>query len=389
MSGVRSHDLISTAEAARVMGCTVQHVRLLIRKGEIGGEKIGRDWLADRASVEAYTERRYLRGRGATAVVKEPQKVLPFDFPEEAKLVNVASVPQRSPFRYPGGKTWLVPIAREWLASLPKKPALLIEPFAGGGGIALMAAFEKRADRALLVELDPDIAEVWRIILSSQSSALCKKILGFHCNLDEVKKALEKPARSELGRAFQTFLRNRVSRGGILAPGAGFTKSGEAGKGISSRWYPETLSDRIMAIHERRDSVSFVEGDGLAFICEHVDDEDAAFFIDPPYPVAGRRLYRFHDLDHRRLFGLMARIRGCFLATYDHNPEIEALAREFGFETKLTPMKSTHHTKKFELLISRDLSWFSGPSSDLSGCSRPASGESVARTQEGSPAFLR
>ena len=28
-------------------------------------------------------------------------------------IVNVASVPQRSPFRYPGGKTWLIPIARK------------------------------------------------------------------------------------------------------------------------------------------------------------------------------------------------------------------------------------------------------------------------------------
>ncbi len=25
------------------------------------------------------------------------------------KVVNVATVPHRSPFRYPGGKTWLVP----------------------------------------------------------------------------------------------------------------------------------------------------------------------------------------------------------------------------------------------------------------------------------------
>jgi len=24
-------------------------------------------------------------------------------------IVNVAMVPQRSPFRYPGGKTWLIP----------------------------------------------------------------------------------------------------------------------------------------------------------------------------------------------------------------------------------------------------------------------------------------
>ena len=29
------------------------------------------------------------------------------------KVVNVASVPQRSPLRYPGGKTWLVPARRK------------------------------------------------------------------------------------------------------------------------------------------------------------------------------------------------------------------------------------------------------------------------------------
>lgn len=46
--------------------------------------------------------------------------------------VNVAAVPQRSPFRYPGGKTWLVPYARTWLSNLYPKPAVLIEPFAGG-----------------------------------------------------------------------------------------------------------------------------------------------------------------------------------------------------------------------------------------------------------------
>ena len=49
------------------------------------------------------------------------------------KIVNVASVPKRSPFRYPGGKTWLVPLARKWWKSLDRKPELLIEPFAGGG----------------------------------------------------------------------------------------------------------------------------------------------------------------------------------------------------------------------------------------------------------------
>ena len=47
-------------------------------------------------------------------------------------VVNVASVPQRSPFRYPGGKTWLVPYVRLWLSSITPPLQELIEPFAGG-----------------------------------------------------------------------------------------------------------------------------------------------------------------------------------------------------------------------------------------------------------------
>ena len=100
---------------------------------------------------------------------------------------------------------------------------------------------------------------------------------------------------------------------------------------------------------------------------------DAAYFIDPPYPVAGKRLYRFHSLNHRVLFETMASLKGPFLATYDHNPEIQALADEFSFESRLVPMKSTHHAKKYELLISRDLSWLDsegvlGSSADRVAC---------------------
>ena len=45
--------------------------------------------------------------------------------------VNVATVPQRSPLRYPGGKTWLVPHVRAWLSGIRPTPEVLMEPFAG------------------------------------------------------------------------------------------------------------------------------------------------------------------------------------------------------------------------------------------------------------------
>jgi len=43
-------------------------------------------------------------------------------------------------------------------------------------------------------------------------------------------------------------VKNRVNRGGILAPGAGMIKQGEKGKGLKSRWYPETLKRRILLL---------------------------------------------------------------------------------------------------------------------------------------------
>src|SRR5690554_6260073 len=82
-----------------------------------------------------------------------------------SKVVNVSSVPQRSPFRYPGGKTWLIPVVRKWLKQ-SKETKTLIEPFAGGGIVSLTAAFESLADKIVMVELDHEVAAVWEVIVN-------------------------------------------------------------------------------------------------------------------------------------------------------------------------------------------------------------------------------
>jgi DNA adenine methylase len=356
MDTIRSLGFISTHTAAELLGCTIQHIRLLIRQGKVRGEKVGRDWFADEETVREYARCCYVRQNVQPLFVREPQVESLFAEQELQPIVNVASVPQRSPFRYPGGKTWLIPMARLWFRSLTNVD-LMVEPFAGGGGIGLAAAFEGFVPKTLLVELDPEVAVVWRVMVGGGGPDLARLIREFDLTKDSVEKVIAKEPRDDLGRAFLTIIRNRASRGGILAPGAGLVKNGEAGKGIASRWYPETLAKRIEGIHDRRESLVFREGDGLEVLCEHQKNPKAAFFIDPPYPVAGKRLYRFHDLDHRSLFQTMSVLKGPFLATYDQNPQIERLAKEFGFKTRLVPMKSTHHTKKYELLIGRSFDW--------------------------------
>lgn len=276
-------------------------------------------------------------------------------------MVNVAQVPQRSPFRYPGGKTWLVPHIHQWFHSLPKKPSLFIEPFTGGGIISLTVAFEDLADHILMVELDRSIAAVWQTILSDNNDELADRIMCFHLTRESVRAEIAQTPQSTMDLAFQTILRNRTLHGGILAPGSGVLKYGENGKGIKSRWYPETLRHRIQNIQLVREKITFVQGDGIDAIREYANHKTSVFFIDPPYTAAGKRagarLYTHNDLDHDELFKQSARIKGDFLMTYDNSPELVSMAHRHRFKTRTVRMQNTHHTTMRELLIGRDLTW--------------------------------
>jgi DNA adenine methylase len=289
-----------------------------------------------------------------------------------AQVVNVASVPQRSPFRYPGGKTWLVPRIRHWLASpvrnqyglRPERPAEFVEPFAGGGIVSLTVAAERLADHVTMAELDPDVSAVWSTALDPEGAEwLANRILTFDLTLSHVKETLNQSPSDTRDRAFQTILKNRVYHGGILAPGSGLIKQGEAGRGLASRWYPQTLARRIRQIAVLRDRISFIQGDGLDVTADYITRQDAVIFLDPPYTVrgrgkrAGKRLYTYCDLDHERLFDLAAQTQGDFLMTYDDAPEVRRLAYAHNFDVRAIPMKNTHHAKMNELLMGHDLSW--------------------------------
>ena len=282
---------------------------------------------------------------------------------DSPKVVNVASVPHRSPFRYPGGKTWFVPRVRQWLRSLPVQPKTLVEPFAGGAIIGLTVAFERLADSVILVEKDEQVAAVWETIINTDDGAewLAEKIVNFKPTSESVKTLLSSKNNSLRDLAFKTIIQNRVSHGGILAEGAGLVKNGERGKGILSRWYPATLKRRIRDISTVRQNLKFIKGDGFQVIKKHLDSTDVVFFVDPPYTAskkkAGSRLYKHHQIDHEKLFELMLKVKGDFLMTYDDADEVRDLAKKHNFETRLVAMTNTHNTTMTELVIGRDLNW--------------------------------
>ncbi|MYA89552.1 MAG: DNA adenine methylase [Boseongicola sp. SB0662_bin_57] len=267
-------------------------------------------------------------------------------------------MPQRSPLRYPGGKTWLIPHIREWLRHT--EPEILIEPFAGGAIVSLTAVMEKLAESAVMIEIDRDVAAFWRSAL--ESGATLREWIGqFDPTLESLREIEQSPPESVVEHGFRTLVLNRTRRGGVLARGASFCKTGENGKGLRSRWYPETLVSRIAAIQDHSDRLSFLEGDGMKLlpILLRGWGREAAVFLDPPYTaaggkMAGSRLYEHSSIDHAALFAMLAEHESNFLMTYDAAPEIVELVRKHGFSAAVLSMKNGHHNRLVELVITSE-----------------------------------
>ncbi len=266
---------------------------------------------------------------------------------------NVATVPQRSPLRYPGGKTWLIPHIRVWLSRADA--TCLVEPFAGGGIVSLTAVMEGLVERAVMVDRDRDVAAFWRAALENTDD-LIERIDGFPLSRSAVEEIATAPPEDVVSHGFRTLVLNRTRRGGVLAPGASLTKHGENGAGIASRWYPATLRKRLRAISTCSDRIAFYEGDGVRATDLIARVEGVALFIDPPYTVpggkrAGSRLYAHNEVDHARIFEILADTRAEFLMTYDCSPEIVRLIRAHGFTAAVVEMKNGHHARLPELVI--------------------------------------
>lgn len=271
-------------------------------------------------------------------------------------VVNVSQVKHISPFRYPGGKTWLVPWMRDALRATGGVETF-VEPFLGGGSVGLMAVHEGLCQKAVFCEADPAVASVWEAMLGDTVVVddLCNRISRIAVTPESVSAALAAAEPGLAGRAFQVLLRNRTQRGGILAPGAGAIKKGDGGKGIAARWYPETLVRRIRLIHGLRDRIEFMQGDALALLPRFLKDVGAFCFIDPPYTAggkrAGARLYAHSQVDHAALFEIAGRLPGWAVMTYDDCAEVRSLARGAGMRVTSVAMKNTHHTLMQEALV--------------------------------------
>lgn len=240
----------------------------------------------------------------------------------------------KSPLRYPGGKSKLYPLL-ECIINKLNYPVTYIEPFAGGAGLALALLFNHDVENIILNDGDKAIYSVWRGILT-ETKKFIKLINDTPVTIDEWKKQRDiylnnnKKYSIELG--FATFFLNRTNRSGILKAGpiGGYAQQGKYK--IDCRFNKKDLIERILEISKMKKHIRIFNYDVRDFVNKVINHTENCFvYFDPPYYKKGVELYKnyFNDQDHLEISEQIKALNVDWLVTYDNNERIKELYNEY------------------------------------------------------------
>jgi DNA adenine methylase len=218
----------------------------------------------------------------------------------------------------------------------------MIEPFAGSGVVGLSLLHAGVIQRLVLVEKDKRIVCMLNGIVNDL--ALGDRYAAFECTNANVKKLI----RTEES-AFRYLVQTRCTHRSKF--GGGFRTT------IDARWCRQMVVENIRRVHAIRDRITIIEGDGLEVMRQYADDPNVGSFADPPYSAdvtsKGHMLFPHHQLNHQKLFSMLARWHGPWLLTEDNSPMVRSLAASYRLSVKRVFMTTADNKKKEELILWR------------------------------------
>lgn len=236
-----------------------------------------------------------------------------------------------TPLRYPGGKARFAPL----ITNLIKENQLLgghyLELYAGGAGIALDLLFSEAVSHIHINDIDPAIYKFWEATISDTENML-KLLFDTPINMKQwaywrdVMNGKIECSDTEIG--FATLFMNRTNRSGILKAGVIGGKHQNGIYKLDARFDKNKIAQRIKKIALYSDKISIYKMDALKLLnsCKAILPKKSLIYLDPPYYVKGKGLYRnyyTHD-DHLEIAKTLQSksFRYNWVLTYDHSPEI-------------------------------------------------------------------
>jgi DNA adenine methylase len=239
-----------------------------------------------------------------------------------------------SPLRYPGGKAAFAPYIAEVMKLNGLDGGHYMEPYAGGAGVALELLFHGIASHIHINDFDPAVHAFWISVVSHPSDLLAL-LDSTPINMDEWYKCRSilrgELAATEVEKGFATLFLNRTNRSGILKAGVigGLSQSGIYK--LDARFNKQMVSERIEKIAAQADNISVYFEDSLELLkrCVSVLPEQSLIYLDPPYYVKGKGLYRnyYEHNDHLMIAQILqnAAFPRPWVVSYDNAEEICAM----------------------------------------------------------------
>ncbi|HRN36661.1 MAG TPA: DNA adenine methylase [Flavobacteriales bacterium] len=239
-----------------------------------------------------------------------------------------------SPLRYPGGKAPFAPFIAKVMEVNGIAGGHYLEPYAGGAGVALELLFHDHASHIHINDADPAVHAFW-LAVTKHSGKLLKLIETTPITMDQWFKwravLREDNKASLVEKGFATLFMNRTNRSGILNAGVigGKEQSGEYK--LDARFKKEQMAARIEAIAKRSKNITVYREDSLHLLkhCSEFLPKKSLIYLDPPYYVKGKGLYRNyyeHD-DHVQIATVLQqkKFKWPWVVSYDNVDEIRTM----------------------------------------------------------------
>jgi DNA adenine methylase len=239
-----------------------------------------------------------------------------------------------SPLRYPGGKAPFAP----FIAKLMEKNGLIgghyLEPYAGGAGVALELLFEGQASHIHINDADPAIYAFWMSV-TKHSEELLALLESTPITMEEWFRwrlvLREESKATMVEKGFATLFLNRTNRSGILKAGVIGGKNQDGDYKLDARFKKDVVAARIEAVAKRARNISVYCEDSLLLLkrCAEFLPKQCLIYLDPPYYVKGKGLYRNyyeHD-DHVAIAKKLQQksFKWPWVVSYDNAEEICAM----------------------------------------------------------------
>lgn len=231
-------------------------------------------------------------------------------------------------FRYPGGKTKMLPLLTELIYPLLNKSSdkSFYEPFVGGGSVVCKVAEDYPEHKLYINDKDDNIYAFWDLLCKSGTELnSLYSLLEVTPTLELFNHLRETLPTTNIEKAYYAIFFNRTTFSGISTSGPIGGQEQKSKWKINCRYNFKSMHTKIEKMRKLFNGRLFVSNlDVIEFM--NSIPLDSVMYLDPPYYLQGKNLYfEFMKKDEHLTMAEELKKRTNWILSYDICEEIDLM----------------------------------------------------------------